>query len=240
LIRKHIFPEHRPAGSAFYNRGQEIKRIETFSDAVFAFGITLLIVSLEVPKTFEELFTSMRGFFAFGICFSIVMLIWHEQHVFFRRYGLDDNVTLVLNSMLLFIVLFYVYPLKFLMTLVFSEQIYGPGKSPFSSVTDDQVLKLMVIYGFGYIIIYTVFFLLYLHAFRTRNALDLSPHEVFDTRTKMYKQAILVAIGVCSIFLAWMLPERLAGFSGYLYMVIGPAFWIFFSKRAKMRRTITD
>ena len=29
-------------------RGHEVKRIEAFSDAVFAFAVTLLIVSLEV------------------------------------------------------------------------------------------------------------------------------------------------------------------------------------------------
>ncbi len=33
---------------------------------VFAFAVTLLVVSLEVPHTFSELLTTMRGFLAFG------------------------------------------------------------------------------------------------------------------------------------------------------------------------------
>ena len=37
-------------------RGQEITRIEGLSDAVFAFAITLLVVSVEVPKTFKPKF----------------------------------------------------------------------------------------------------------------------------------------------------------------------------------------
>ena len=37
-------------------RGQEITRIEGLSDAVFAFAITLPVVSLEVPKTFKPKF----------------------------------------------------------------------------------------------------------------------------------------------------------------------------------------
>ena len=33
--------------------GREVSRIEGFSDAVFGFALTLLVVSLEVPDNFE-------------------------------------------------------------------------------------------------------------------------------------------------------------------------------------------
>jgi uncharacterized membrane protein len=56
-------------------RGGEVSRLEGFSDAVFAFAITLLVVSLEVPKTFEELLGTMRGFLAFAACFAILLWI---------------------------------------------------------------------------------------------------------------------------------------------------------------------
>jgi hypothetical protein len=39
----------------FLWRGQNVSRVERFSCAVFAFAITLLTVSLEVPETFDEL-----------------------------------------------------------------------------------------------------------------------------------------------------------------------------------------
>lgn len=62
LIDKGVGDAHK-----FRWRSHEISRIEGLSDAVFAFAVTLLVVSLEVPKTFAELMEAMRGFGAFAI-----------------------------------------------------------------------------------------------------------------------------------------------------------------------------
>src|ERR1700761_9744831 len=134
MIRETIFktPKNHHTPDGFRLRGEDVKRIETFSDAVFGFAVTLLIVSLEVPKSYEELLVSMRGFFPFALCFALLVRLWYDQHAFFRRYALDDRLTIFLNVCLLFIVLFFVYPLKFLFTLLFNDQIYGAGKSPLS------------------------------------------------------------------------------------------------------------
>src|SRR5688572_33363051 len=88
-------------------RRHDISRLEAFSDAVFAFALTLLVVSLEVPKSFDELMNLMRGFPAFACCFAVLVGIWVEHNLFFRRYGLDDGYTVLLNSILLFVVMFY-------------------------------------------------------------------------------------------------------------------------------------
>ena len=100
--------------------------------------MTLLIVSLEVPKSFGELLISMRGFVAFGACFAFLLLVWYEQHTFFRAYGMEDTRVIVLNGALLFIVLFYVYPLKFLSSLIFSRLRSTDG----AGVSQHKVLHL--------------------------------------------------------------------------------------------------
>jgi len=57
---------------------------------VFALAVTLLIVSLEVPETFNDLWAKMQGFGSFAISFAILFQVWYTQHIFFRRYGLQD------------------------------------------------------------------------------------------------------------------------------------------------------
>ena len=53
--------------------------------------MTLLVVSLEVPNTFDELLATMRGFFAFAICFYLLLIVWYDHYKYFRRYGLNDT-----------------------------------------------------------------------------------------------------------------------------------------------------
>ena len=124
---------------------REVSRVEGFSDAVFAFAITLLVVSLEVPKTFHELMAVMRGFLSFAICFALLFQVWWRHFNFFRRYSLEDAATIALTGAVLFVVLFYVYPLKFVFKLVM-DQVMGftppaPGGEPV--ITNSQTPRLM-------------------------------------------------------------------------------------------------
>src|SRR3954470_3259643 len=197
-------------------RGHEISRIEGFSDAVFGFAVTLLVVSLEVPKTFTELKEVMQGFPAFGICFSLLLLVWRTHVHFFRRYGLQTAWASVLNAALLFVVLFYVYPLKFLFTLML-------GHAHNMSIEADQVPSLMIIYGLGFSAVFIIFGVLYIHAYRVRQELGLNPLEVFLTRRSIYQNFVMASFGVVSALLASVLGHR-AGLAGFVYMFIGVYF----------------
>src|SRR5438034_9670893 len=129
---------------------REVSRIEGFSDAVFAFAVTLLVVSLEVPHTFEELWLAMHQFFAFAICFALLFQVWWRHYNFFRRYGLEDAPTIVLTGILLFVVLFYVFPLKFVFTLVVIHilgNVHDDHGSPV--ILDSLADRIMHIYSCG-------------------------------------------------------------------------------------------
>jgi uncharacterized membrane protein len=221
LVEKGIGTE-----PGFHWRGQEITRFEGLSDAVFGFAVTLLIVSLEVPRTFSELLETMRGFFAFAICFVLLMLIWYQQYIYFRRYGLQDTVTIVLNSALLFVVLFYIYPLKFLFSTLISVWMGSSLEVRLSDGTVRAVIEqfqlpaLMIIYSAGYLAIALVFALLFLHAYRQRDQLILSPVEVFDTRWSIYNSLFSGGVSVVSILLAWLGGEKLSSVAGLIYPVL--------------------
>ena len=204
-------------------RGGDVTRIEAFSDAVFAFSVTLLVVSLEVPRSFDELVAAMRGFPAFGVCFAILISFWHNHVRFFRRYGLQSAYVTVLNSVLLFCLLFYIYPLKF----VFSGLLGAPGAATGgAAVSAAQARVLFGIYGAGYTAICMVFVLLYLHAWKGRTAMQLDDAECRITRQSIVDHINLALVGVGSMALALLVPANLVGLAGYFYCVIPVYFWI--------------
>src|SRR6266704_4401231 len=98
MLREKLIDHRFGENKKFRWRSHEISRIEGLSDAVFAFAVTLLVVSLEVPRTFGDLMYAMRGFGAFAISFTLLFIVWFNQYKFFRRYGLQDNITVLLNG----------------------------------------------------------------------------------------------------------------------------------------------
>ncbi|HEY5062889.1 MAG TPA: TMEM175 family protein [Gemmatimonadaceae bacterium] len=183
----------------FRVRGKDISRIEGLSDAVFGFAITLLVVSLEVPKTAGEVLHAMRGFFAFAITFSLLFMVWRTQFTYFRRYGLEDNVTVGLTAVLLFTVLFFVYPLKFIFSTVVNSALIRagfPDPTAVHHVQPSDLETLFVAYGLGWSAVFGVFAFLYLHGYKLRDQLQLSPVEEFDTIESIWGAAGAVAGGL--------------------------------------------
>jgi uncharacterized membrane protein len=213
----------------FRLRAHEVSRIEAFSDIVFGFALTLIVVSLEVPESYEELMRLMRGFLGFAICFAVLMWIWHEHYTFFRRYALTDGYTVVLNTMLLFLVLYYVYPLKFIFSIV-THAIEARGAGDGAT--------LFVIYGLGFAGIFALLLFLNLHAYHRRDELQLNEHEVHDTRTSMMLYIAYIIIAIVSTMIAAVLPAHLLGLAGWIYFLLGPVSAVIGARRSRKRRLL--
>jgi uncharacterized membrane protein len=231
--------------NGFRWRGQDVSRLEALSDAVFGFAITLLVVSLDVPRTAGALFEAMGGLVVFALCFALLFLVWFNQYRFFRRYGLDDTVTIVLNAVLLFVIVFFVYPLRFVFSMVV-EIVRGnrPWEQTLDGVpvlTSAQWPVLMTVFSLGYLAVFLLFALMYLNAYRLRDALDLSPTELYDTMDHVRESLLNVGIALLSVLLALLGGAWGPLLAGLTYWAVGPAMYLhgWLSTRRR-RRVLAD
>jgi len=149
----------------------------------------------------------MRGFFSSAICFVLLMSICYKQYIYFRRYGLQDFYTIFINAILLFVVFFYIYPLKFLFTFLASpicgtpnETVLADG-SVASMILPGQLSQWMLVFDAGYIAVFVVFVLLFVHVYQHRDELGLKRIEIFDTKSSILNSGVSVGIGFVSVLI---------------------------------------
>lgn len=223
-------------GERFFRwRGRDVTRLENLSDIVFALSLTLIVASA-VPASFAELQALWREAIAVALCFALVLLIWTKHHAFFRRYDLEDGKTLFLNSVVLFLIMIFAYPLKFLATFLvnFSTGFYTSGNQISDVMTFDQTGLMVTIYASGYAAVFGVFALLYAHALRHAEMLELSEAEKEMTRLEVRQGVAAVVISMLAVILGLTLPAHLTPFAGGIYFFIGPVMgWL--SSKARKR-----
>jgi uncharacterized membrane protein len=200
-------------------RHREVSRLEGFSDAVFGFALTLLVVSLEAPKDIGELRRLVSGLVPFALMFAMVVWIWYQHNIFFRRYGLQDTWTIFLNAVLLFVVLFYVYPLKFLTNAVVGQFFMDKGDVP--QLLAGEGRFMMFVYSGGVLALFATFVLLHRHAWRQRAALKLTPEEEVTLRFSTRAHLLSMALAVASLAMLIVVPNA-PHFAGMLFGLMGP------------------
>jgi hypothetical protein len=87
--------------------------------------------------------------------------------------------------------------------------------------------------------VFSVFALLYWHAWRVRAELELDPLETMRTRQSVIDQTALAVIGLFSALLAQIMPPRGAAFAGLVYFAV-PLYFTFsghlWGKRERLLR----
>jgi len=247
MVRKSLKEQGVGATTNFKLRGLENTRVESLSDGVFAIAIGLLLISSDFPKTFEALKVFMQDFIPFAGAITLLMLIWYQHYLFFIRYGLRDGKTVAVNTLLLFLVLFYVYPLKFLFKILYSiySNIFtgnNEGMRELFTVTlpGEEAHKLMVIYGLGAAAVFLVLALLYFMALRKKEDLQLTPEEEAATRVSMNLNLVLSSVPILSSIIAgfYLFGTKtfiVSGFTYMLYMIIMPIYTVILKRREKSK-----
>ena len=229
----------------FRFRGQEPGRLENFSDACFALAITLLLISTSPPASFEQVRKFAWEIIPFFLCITLIVLIWHQHFIFFFRYGLRNASVVTLNTLFLILVLFYVYPLKFLakaillpLTALFGEDAINlelRGMYSGSNMGD-----LMIIYGVGATAIFLVLAVMYRYALKQSVELELNELEKFDTQSAMMANFLMASVPFLSVLVALILKDdyRVGFFSGTTYFLYSPLMAIYWRVRTKKRKKI--
>jgi uncharacterized membrane protein len=91
------------------------RRLEAFSDGVFAIAITLLILEVRVPgdrPLGQGLLDIWPSYFAYVTSFLTIGVIWFNHDAILRLVARADRLLLTLNTVLLMVVAFIPFPTR--------------------------------------------------------------------------------------------------------------------------------
>ncbi len=176
---------------------RETGRIDNFTDAAFAFAITLMVVggggSAADGGTLESAIAAIPSF---AIGFAIMALFWWS-HVRWRRLrGMGDGQSLLLTLLLIFTVLIYVVPLR-AMSVSFAAFLARDLAGFRGSLG-----RLFTVYGAGFTAMSAITALLFRDV---RRRADLSADDAREARGQVWIWVILMLTGLASTVLA-MVP----------------------------------
>ena len=124
--------------SICYNLGMEedhalsTRRIESFSDGIFAVAATILVLDLQIPSilttmtnqiALTTLLHFLPQFISFTFSFFTICIFWMNHHEFFHALKRADSKLLWLNILLLFWLCLLPFPTSFI------------GRFPFNTVS---------------------------------------------------------------------------------------------------------
>lgn len=208
-------------------RGGSVTRIENLSDIVFALAFGMLVSAATRPTTFSELSSHLLSIVPVAAGFALLVVIWHAHFTFFRRYGVADGKIIFLNCVLLLLVLFVAYPLRFIFDSLFAFLIGLFGNWDVlegSGISFDQAGIIMSYFGFGYAAIFVVISLMYGHALSRKVQLDLSKTEQVITRQSLWGYGCQAGVAALTGAAALFTPA--GPVAGFLMMLIGPLIFL--------------
>ncbi|MFN3213814.1 MAG: TMEM175 family protein [Henriciella sp.] len=223
-IAKHL--DHDPH---FEWRGQNVTRLENLSDIVFALALGMLLLTGAPPSNFGELIAFLVNIVPVAAAFAILFGIWNAHFTFFRRYGLADTKIIVLNSILLLLVLFVAYPLRFIFDSLFGYVIFLISADPTRLMETDMDIvnsaRSVAIFNAGYSVIIFLTSLMYQHALSKTEMLGLSENEQRLTKRTIWSYRGEMMIAALTAVIAIATP--LGPFAGGLLFLNWPnaIFW---------------
>jgi uncharacterized membrane protein len=89
-------------------------RLESFSDGIFAFAITVLVLTIAQPSGYKDLAHQLASrwpsLIAYVVSFVVIGIMWLNHHSLFRHFEHVDRGLIYLNMLLLMTITFLPYP----------------------------------------------------------------------------------------------------------------------------------
>lgn len=208
----------------FRLRGTQMTRIETFTDAAFAFAVTMLVISnQEVPRSYDALVDLLIQTPIFVLSFGLLFLFWLGHHNWSRRFGLEDRASVWLSALLVVVALAYVYPLKFVVSTFYGwlHTITGyEYPKHLAAVQGSQLNEVFAIYGVGFVALALIIAALNRYALSRCEQLALDRREILITRGVIGAWLIYAQVGLLSIVVALFVKAPFPGLPGWVYMIL--------------------
>ena len=173
------------------------KRLEAFSDGVFAIAITLLILEIKVPTPSiagQSLAAALAGqwaaYLSYLISFLMIGIYWVNHHYIFRFYTGTNHVFNLLNIFFLMCISFLPFP-----TAVISEYIEIAGEERTAAM----------FYAFGLLLPAFGFCLMWMYASGNHRLIDrrLDASFVRHIRRQYSASVIIYAFTVLVAWWSW-------------------------------------
>jgi len=182
-------------------------RMESFSDGVFAFAITLLVLDLAVPTATGErdllgaFFAEWPQYLAYVVSFATIGSIWLAHNALTERLERVDSTLIRLNLLLLLFVAFVPFPTRFL-----SQYI----------LVDEAERIAVALYGTSVLVLTGALLLLWSYA-RRRGLLVDRP---VDGESSVYSHRLLPGLAVYVLLIALGMFAPIPAVIGYLVLAL--------------------
>ena len=205
-----------PVKNGFRLRGESMTRIEVFSDAAFAFAVTMLVISLDtIPQNYIEFVEAMKAIPTFILSVSMIMVYWLAHRNWSQRYGLEDPISILFTLSIVVIILIFVYPLKLIMS--YTCHIFSGKFLPteFSITSSTEMTGLVLAFSVAGFLLAVTFLGLHLRSMRERETLKLNAKEIIETRKQIAIWSITCGATFVSVLLSWLLNPQIGYVGGY-------------------------
>jgi uncharacterized membrane protein len=174
---------------------ESTNRVDAFTDAAFAFAVSLLVIGgAGAPSDLSQLTRALADIPAFAFGFAIIALFWLGHMRWRKLRGAGDSRSLLLTLMLVFLTLIYVQPLRG-MAAATGLWFTGQGAGFKGSLTG-----LFAVYGTGFVAMSLLMAALFSDALRNAG---LTKAERQTARGEQVIWVILSVTGLLSIAISF-------------------------------------